>query len=86
MRILTTLSIAIFVSALLLTACEKSEPSESVAETAKDTPVEHAKKHLDVKYVCPMHPEIVSNEPGSCSICGMFLVEQEVKPEPPVSE
>ncbi|HKM57581.1 MAG TPA: copper-translocating P-type ATPase [Chthoniobacterales bacterium] len=25
------------------------------------------------KYTCPMHPEIISNEPGSCPICGMAL-------------
>ena len=24
-------------------------------------------------YTCPMHPEIVRNEPGSCPICGMSL-------------
>ncbi|SIP87058.1 Cu2+-exporting ATPase [Chryseobacterium sp. RU37D] len=27
-----------------------------------------------VKYTCPMHPEIIRNEPGSCPICGMDLV------------
>ncbi|WP_252008370.1 efflux RND transporter periplasmic adaptor subunit [Ferrimonas sp. SCSIO 43195] len=26
-----------------------------------------------VKYVCPMHPHIVSDEPGTCPICGMNL-------------
>lgn len=26
-------------------------------------------------YTCPMHPEIVRNEPGDCPICGMYLVE-----------
>ncbi len=26
-----------------------------------------------VKYTCPMHPEIVRDEPGSCPICGMAL-------------
>jgi Cu+-exporting ATPase len=25
------------------------------------------------EYVCPMHPEIVRDEPGSCPICGMAL-------------
>ena len=26
------------------------------------------------KYTCPMHPEIVKDEPGACPICGMDLV------------
>lgn len=27
------------------------------------------------KYTCPMHPEIVKDEPGDCPICGMDLVQ-----------
>ncbi len=27
-------------------------------------------------YTCPMHPEIMQNEPGSCPNCGMDLVEK----------
>ena len=30
--------------------------------------------HLQHQYTCPMHPEIVRDEPGSCPICGMDLV------------
>jgi P-type Cu2+ transporter len=30
-------------------------------------------------YTCPMHPEIVKNEPGSCPKCGMTLVPVEAK-------
>lgn len=26
-----------------------------------------------VEYTCPMHPEIVRNEPGNCPLCGMTL-------------
>ena len=26
-----------------------------------------------LEYTCPMHPEIVRAEPGSCPICGMAL-------------
>ncbi|MEA3247397.1 MAG: copper-translocating P-type ATPase [Gemmatimonadota bacterium] len=39
------------------------------------------------EWVCPMHPEIVRSEPGSCPICGMALeprtaaAEEEVNPE-----
>jgi multidrug efflux pump subunit AcrA (membrane-fusion protein) len=39
-----------------------------------ETALEHAKKHLDPTYVCPMHSEIVSKEKGTCPICGMDLV------------
>ncbi|RMD69883.1 MAG: efflux RND transporter periplasmic adaptor subunit, partial [Gammaproteobacteria bacterium] len=31
-------------------------------------------KHQNPKYVCPMHPQIVRDEPGRCPICGMDLV------------
>jgi hypothetical protein len=31
-------------------------------------------------YTCPMHPEVVSSTPGTCSRCGMKLVP---KPAPP---
>lgn len=29
------------------------------------------------QFVCPMHPEIVRDEPGTCPICGMDLVSHE---------
>ena len=59
---------------LWLAGCGEPPPSESVAAAADDTPAEHAAKHQDPMYVCPMHPRIVRNEPGSCPICGMDLV------------
>ncbi len=30
-----------------------------------------------ITYTCPMHPEIVRDEPGQCPICGMDLVTRE---------
>lgn len=32
-----------------------------------------------VKYVCPMHPQIVRDHPGTCPICGMKLVAQQIE-------
>jgi Cu(I)/Ag(I) efflux system membrane fusion protein len=44
---------------------------------AGETADEHALKHQDPDYVCPMHPAVVSQEPGSCPVCGMDLVSRE---------
>jgi Cu(I)/Ag(I) efflux system membrane fusion protein len=69
----------------LLTACGDRKtveviptPSESLADAMDDSIIEHARKHADKSYICPMHPQIVQDQPGSCPICGMDLVEQEV--------
>lgn len=36
-----------------------------------------------VRYICPMHPQIVSDRPGECPICHMTLVQApEVTPSP----
>jgi FtsP/CotA-like multicopper oxidase with cupredoxin domain len=35
---------------------------------------------VPVVYVCPMHPEVVSHEPGSCPKCGMKLLGQAAEP------
>jgi Cu(I)/Ag(I) efflux system membrane fusion protein len=46
-------------------------------EGAGETALEHAAKHLDPTYTCPMHPQIVRDQPGQCPICGMDLVPVE---------
>ena len=71
---------------LLLGACGKP-PSPAGSENA----LEHAAKHLDASYQCPMHPEVTSDRPGKCPICGMALVpmapvEAETQPQPQSQE
>ena len=41
--------------------------------TAFEAPV----LQIRIEYTCPMHPEVVSDEPGSCPKCGMTLVPKE---------
>lgn len=36
----------------------------------------HSTQQEQKVYTCPMHPEIIRNEPGQCPICGMDLVEK----------
>lgn len=36
-----------------------------------------------MEYTCPMHPEIVRDEPGSCPICGMTLEPMTVSANEP---
>jgi hypothetical protein len=39
----------------------------------------HEGIHAEEKdiYTCPMHPKIISENPGECPECGMFLVKKE---------
>ena len=37
------------------------------------------------RWTCPMHPEVVRDEPGSCPICGMALEPMDVSAEPEVN-
>ncbi|MFH1795283.1 MAG: heavy metal translocating P-type ATPase [Pseudomonadota bacterium] len=52
-------------------ACEtkfKAEPAKYAAGRPVPEPMPKG-----IKYTCPMHPEIVRDQPGSCPICGMAL-------------
>ena len=43
--------------------------------TVDDFELSSVQTHTE--YVCPMHPEVVRGEPGTCPICGMDLVARE---------
>ena len=38
-----------------------------------DEAAEKAEETMAKKYVCPMHADVQSNEPGECPKCGMTL-------------
>jgi Cu(I)/Ag(I) efflux system membrane fusion protein len=74
-------SIALLTIAVILIAgCAKEPPAAPATAASGESAAEHALKHADPLYRCPMHPDVVRNEPGECPICGMALVE--VAPEP----
>ncbi len=54
---------------------EHVEISSLDKNDSKETAIEHAKKHTNPMYVCPMHPDILNRDPNAtCPICGMDLV------------
>jgi len=59
---------------MLPASMQASFTSEADQQAAN---LEHLIKHGDPTYICPMHPQIVRGEPGSCPICGMDLVLKE---------
>lgn len=56
----------------------KADPSRYLEREASD---EVAPARQGTGYTCPMHPEIVQDEPGSCPICGMALEPRTVRAE-----
>ncbi|MFD1097949.1 efflux RND transporter periplasmic adaptor subunit [Shewanella litorisediminis] len=69
---------------------EESEPQAEQKGAADNSAHQSAPKDIfakpaanpidggTVKYVCPMHAHIISDEPGSCPICGMDLEKVEL--------
>ena len=55
----------------LVLSCASCTNSEKPIQASEDT-VTHIKS--DAIYTCPMHPEVLSDKPGSCPDCKMDLV------------
>lgn len=59
---LRPLAFLVLIVSILLTACS-SEPKKAAVATEKK-----------LTYTCPMHPQVIKEEMGTCPVCGMDLV------------
>lgn len=64
-----TLSMLGAYGAMRLFAPSDTQPGHNAHAARKTAPGK-----ID-KYTCPMHPDVVRDEPGSCPVCGMHLVK-----------
>jgi Cu(I)/Ag(I) efflux system membrane fusion protein len=65
MKAISIILIGFMLSTILLTACSDKKKEQTTVQAKSD-----------VKYTCPMHPQILEDHPGSCPICGMALVKR----------
>ncbi|MFV2054827.1 MAG: heavy metal-binding domain-containing protein, partial [Thiohalomonadales bacterium] len=57
-----------------------TEPQQSAGN--EHSGMDHSLKHdTQLDYTCPMHPEVVQTEPGSCPKCGMHLEPRKTQGE-----
>jgi P-type Cu+ transporter len=70
-----------------MTALSPRYNGEDLIPEATSAKGSAASEQKDVRYTCPMHPQIVQMGPGSCPICGMalepmdFVLEEQADPE-----
>ena len=71
-RMLMKTHALILICVLALTAMKQAGATKPYhSDAGHDQEQEQAKKQ---KYTCPMHPEIMTEQPGNCPKCGMKLV------------
>lgn len=62
--------LAVVAGLFIVAACNgTAKNTQQTTETAS---------HQKVIYTCTMHPQVISNKPGNCPICGMALVPKTV--------
>ncbi len=64
----------------------KREPDKVLSIVASMPLVYGREVHAASSYVCPMHPEVTSNSPGTCPKCGMKLVPSDALPAASASD
>ena len=65
--------LATLLLAVLVAGCSREAPPAASIGKAAEPPAS-AEGHAHAKYHCPMHPQVESDRPGECPICGMALV------------
>jgi hypothetical protein len=62
--------------ALVVAGCTRnpvSSTSASATPSAAPAPQALTAQAKTAVYKCPMHPDVTSDKPGKCSVCGMNL-------------
>lgn len=68
-----TILIALTAIAFFTASCTNS--GQKTGSSADTTSMQQA----SVTYTCPMHPEVLSDKPGTCPKCKMDLVEKKTE-------
>ncbi|HXW64093.1 MAG TPA: efflux RND transporter periplasmic adaptor subunit [Burkholderiaceae bacterium] len=68
-------ALLIFATALLAGVVAVAVPNKWLSARTHPGPSAEELAAIEQGYVCPMHPEITSDHPDNCPICGMALVK-----------
>lgn len=67
-------NLTLFFLVFIVASCDNEKTTHNMKDMNEHSHSNHSAQQK--KYTCPMHPEIIRNEPGKCPICGMNLVEK----------